>query len=300
MTRRVVRRGLAALSSVLVGLLVAGCAASQSGVALPNDKDAKHYQAVRFVADLQKVITYFRDPRDIKGTVFSFASFEGKKVRGEDDIFMRGDPPAILVRTRSGVDGDNIDTYHLAGSDRDLILLGKRYRSLAPTEWVSHPTFYPRQGFYVCLISGVQTGCKMVDAIAKTQDKKPDGLLEKYTRHPDGRVELLTGVTLKAFLGAGVLIMPPVLRAKVTDEMLKKFIPVRVWFNADGSLDKFEMNGVVPGGPSPLEIQIGFDITGKTTAADFPPQPSPTDVTRLDRNQTNALYDKIGKLKGVS
>ncbi|GAB3157950.1 hypothetical protein GCM10027290_60180 [Micromonospora sonneratiae] len=291
-------RGARRMLSVLVGFTVlTGCSVPTDGLALPARQQAEEYQAARFVESLDGLRRYFVEATNIKGTVFTFASFEGKKAKSEVDTYVLGEPPALLTRSRSGHAGDNIDMYHPAGSDQDLLLLGTLYRSLAPTPWVSHRTHFPKDGFYVCTMTGVMVGCKMLDAMELTQKENPAGLLKKYTRHADGRVELLTGVTLKAFLEARVLVLPDVLKAKVTDEMLKQLIPVNIKFAADGSVDKFEMNGVVKGGPSPFEIQVGYDITGAATKADFPSLPPRSDVTVLDESGKKRFYDRLGDLK---
>ena len=286
------------LGALLGCALLAGCGAAEDGLALPSQQQAREYQSARFTESLQGLVRYFREATNIKGTVFSFGSFEGKKAKSEMDTYVLGDPPALLTKSRSGHDGDNIDTYHPAGSDKDLLLLGSMYRGLAPTPWVSHRTSFPATGYYICIMTGVMTGCKMLSAIELTQQENPNGLVQKYTRHADGRVELLPVVTLKAFREARVMIFPDVLRSKMTDKMMTQLLPVRIKFAADGSLDMFEINGVVEGGPSPLEIQVGYDITGTATAADFPPLPSGFDVTHLDEKARREFYDKLAAIKG--
>ncbi|GAB2918399.1 hypothetical protein GCM10027280_01800 [Micromonospora polyrhachis] len=296
--RRLCTRRLSRILGALLGCaLLVGCGTTEDGLALPSQEQAREYQSAKFTEALQGLVSYFREATNIKGTVFSFGSFEGKKARSEMDTFVLGSPPAMLTKSRSGHEGDNIDTYHPAGSDKDLLLLGSMYRTLAPTPWVSHRTSFPATGYYICVMAGVMTGCKMLTAIELTQKENPNGLLRKYTKHPDGRVELLTGVTLKAFLEARVMIFPDVLREKMTDNMMTQMLPVRIKFAPDGSLDMFEINGVVEGGPSPLEVQVGYDITGTATAADFPPLPSGFDVTHLDEKARREFYDKLGDIK---
>ncbi|WP_344964482.1 hypothetical protein [Crossiella cryophila] len=306
MTRTQRRGRLAALAGALaVTITAAGCSSASPGLALADQQAVTAYMAAQFDGAFKKLDQELIKPRDEKSTVFWHGRFNERKTDKEIDVFRyqaadkaKPEPPAIFTKSRTSKDmKDNLDQYHPSGSEWDYLLLGERFRSLATTPWVRFPTFTPKDGFNVCLLTGVQTVCAMQDAMKATQKSSPAGLVKEYRQQADGTAELLTGVTLKSFVDARVLSFPEDFKKQMTPPMLESFLRTTVTMDPQGQLKKIEINGIVDKGGPKIEIQVGYEILGKATAKDFPPEPSPLDRTDLpDLNARKDFFNRLAAL----
>lgn len=298
-------RFAALAAGLAVVVAAAGCASGSPGMALADQQAVKDYMAAQFDAAFKKVDQELVKPRDEKSTVYWHGRFNERKTDKEIDIFRyqaadkgKPEPPAIFTKSRTSKEmKDNLDQYHPSGSEWDYVLLGERFRSLAPTPWVRFPTFTPKEGFNVCLLTGVQTLCAMQDAMKYTQKASPTGLVKEYRQQADGSAEMLTGVTLKAFVDARVLNFPEEFKKQMTPPMMESFLRTTVTLDPQGLLKKIEINGVVDKGGPKIEVQVGYEVLGKATAKDFPPEPSPLD--RTDLPTVEARRDFFNRLSAL-
>ncbi|MBP2478271.1 hypothetical protein JOF53_007143 [Crossiella equi] len=299
-----VKTRLGALGAAALLVLAAGCSSARTGTALADQQAVAAYMSGQFDVAFKKLDELLVKPRDEKSTVYWHGRFNERKSDKEIDVFRyqaadKGspEPPAIFTKSRTSKDTkDNLDQYHPSGSEWDYVLLGERFRSLAPTPWVRFPTFTPKEGFNVCLLTGVQTLCAMQDAMKATQKSSPAGLLKEYRQQADGSAELLTGVTLKAFLDARVMNFEQ-FKSQITPPMLESFIRTTVVLDPTGNLKKIEMNGIVEKGGPKIEVQVGYEILGKATAKDFPPEPSALDRTDLpSREARSDFFNRLAAL----
>ncbi|GAA4003931.1 hypothetical protein GCM10022247_26100 [Allokutzneria multivorans] len=291
--------GLVALGAT--ALLLAGCGQKITPSARADDAEVSAFNAVRFDEAYAKLDEQFTKPRDQKSTISTLAAFAGKKALKEIDIVWyqgadkgKPEPPAIFTKSRTTKEaGDNYDVYHPSGSERDYALLGARFKDLAPTPWVSYPTFSPKKGFNVCAIAGIQTVCAMQDAIKLTQ-KNAQNVFKRYKEQADGSAVLETGVTLKAFIDGRVLFIPEDLRKQFPQSMMDSFIPTKIAVAPGGDLKSMTMNATLEKEGKKLEIAIAYDVTGKSAAKDFPPPISDFDVTALGTEAARKEFlDKV-------
>ena len=290
------------LIALAAGLtMLTGCGAKANPTARADDAEVTAYNATRFDEAYAKLDEQFTKPRDQKSTVSTLASFGGKSAQKEVDILWyqaadkgKPEPPAISTksRTKKGTD-DNYDVYHPSGSEKDYALLGARFKDLAPTPWVSYPTFTPKKGFNVCLVTGIQTVCAMQDAIKLTQ-KNAQNVFKRVKEQADGGVMLETGVTLKAFIDGRVMFFPEDIRKQFPQSMLDSFIPTKISVAPNGDFKSITMNAVLEKEGKKLDIAIAYDVTGKAAAKDFPPAPSDFDVTALGSEAARKEFlDKV-------
>ncbi|MCP3802241.1 lipoprotein [Allokutzneria sp. A3M-2-11 16] len=282
-------------------LLLAGCGQKLTPTARADDAEITAYNTARFDEAYAKLDEQFTKPRDQKSTISTLAAFGGKKALKEIDIVWyqgadkgKPEPPAIFTKSRTSKDrGDNYDVYHPSGSERDYALLGALFKDLAPTPWVSYPTFTPKKGFNVCLVAGIQTVCAMQDAIKLTQ-KNAQNVFKRYKELPDGGTQLETGVTLKSFIDGRVMFIPEDIRKQFPQSMLDSFIPTKIVAAPNGDFKSITMNGTLEKEGKKLEIAIAYDITGKSAAKDFPPPISDFDVTALGSEAARKEFlDKV-------
>jgi hypothetical protein len=223
---------------------------------------------------------YVTSAENFRGTVFRYIKFTGNSTTGEIDVSRYGQPPAIITKIRSPDHPDyNYDLYHPAGNALDYVRLGSGYAVLAPTKWVSMPTSTSSE--FACATPGLQTVCKLTNAIEATGKAAPPGLTKSAGRLDDGAIESRTQITLKAFLDATVISIPADITSRIEPAMMGALIPVRILANTDGTLRKIELNGEVPGSTGKMQIQIGYEAKGPSGPEDFPPLPRPAEVTAL-------------------
>ncbi|SMC89485.1 hypothetical protein [Kibdelosporangium aridum] len=287
---RVTRLALAAVA------LVAGCGQSVAGSPVANPADAKAAGERLYNQGVSAIQTYVKDATDFRGTVYRYGVIKDKRSGSEVNVSMRGDPPALITKIKStSHPGFDYDLYRPADGDREYIRLGPGYAKLAPTPWVSGPA-NPVSGF-ACAISGLQTLCKLVDAM--DQSTKGGGVSPQGTRLADGGTEVRTGITLKAFIDNSVIPIPADITALVEPEMMGRTFPTKIVVNADGTLRTVEVKGEVPGKGGKVQLEVGYEARGRSAADDFPPLPAADQTTALaDKAASDDFWARLGALRG--
>lgn len=315
-TRPTTRRRVSALVAAALVLTLTGCTSEpMTGAAFPDLPAADALAAQRFDAQLvlleqriNETTPFFTDAEtDITGVDFMHAKHGDRESSGQSVVAVRGNPVSVLVKETDIQEGYTLDTLHIGGESMDYLLLGDSYSSLAPTKWVAVPTLYgaPQDSIFatalhtMCFITGFQTMCEIVRTIQTTAESDLGAQRRRSAQtDEDGSVHSQTEVTLAAVVAEDALLnIPTEVSDLFTPEMLASFIPVNIWQNPDGTLIKMEMAGTVPGtdGVADFVVQVGFEITGKTTDDTFPTTPSPWDVTVLDDSAAAALYAALGE-----
>lgn len=245
---------------------------------------------------------------DVTGVAYTHATHGDRDTSRQSVVAVRGNPASVFVRQTDSEPGYTLDTLHMGGDTSDYLLLGDSYSSLAPTPWVAVPTIYGAPGEddltaglrTMCFITGFQTMCEIRNAIRGTEESALGTQMRRSVQTDDeGVVHSETEVTLAAVVAeAALLDIPAEISDLFTPEMLDTFIPVSIWQDAEGNLIKMEMNGKVRGtdGVEDFVVQVGFEITGRSTTKDFPVLPDPGDVTEIDQAETPAFYDALGEL----
>ncbi|HEY0450507.1 hypothetical protein, partial [Actinophytocola sp.] len=71
-------------------------------------------------------------------------------------------------------------------------------------------------------------------------------------------------------------------RDGITQAMRSAMVPVTIKLTADMEFTGFEIRGkVADGDAEPLELQVGYEVLGSSSAADFPPKPAAKEVTAI-------------------
>lgn len=294
-----------ALVGLMAALLAAGCTSTVAGTAIAQrDVGDRSSETALFDRLYGSLPTYFHTPPDEKSTSYVLASSGARSLRIETDNLWLGSPPSLFSRTKSAQPGDNLDTFHPAGSPVDYALLGDRFKDLAPTPWVAYPSFYEDTDFRPdCALPGQRVACKIQLAVDATVTASPDGVVRRATQDSAGGVELTTAVSLQALLDSNVVPVPDDVRGGFTPAMLNTLIPTTIDFTTAQKLQKIEVNGVVPGNATApdLSVQVGLEIKGVPVVSDFPQAPSGFDVTRVpDKNARATLFDTINSRSSVT
>lgn len=174
-------------------------------------------------------------------------------------------------------EGETIDVYHVAGSDRQYYLFGRVYQEkmdIAPWGYTDpprmEPELYPSDK---CSLSAVLYACQLLRAWHISQENlqsADDGLHDvpiHLQRYANGSVLITTAVTIGSMVDANLWTFGGDLEQLVTDETLDSLIPMRIWINSDGIVLKMEANGTVvaPDSDLEMELQVGFEVTGTAT-----------------------------------
>lgn len=290
----------------VISLAASACGQVESlaGAAEPADEDVKAYRAERFDAAYDLVDESMVNIQDITATVFWHGRYNERTTNREVDIVYYADqnssepqPPAFftLSRAEEGA-GNNFDEYHFSGSNRDYALLGPAFRELVPTEWVAYPTLMHADGFNVCFITGWQTLCNLQTAIERTHRRSPTNIVKEYVELDDGRIQLTTGATVEFILDSRVFGDQSELLNELSKELLEQFVRTTIVLSPEGHLLELSMNGLARAGADEFEVDVGFEVTGESSAEDFPPPPSPLDVTVLNDAEKSEFFDRVGEI----
>lgn len=280
---------------VLAGVLLSGCAQAVSGSPQPDKAKADEAMAALYESSIKAFRDHFENLGDEKGKVFNYLRFGSKNRNREFDVVKRGSrTPALLVKQRDGDPGDEYDEFHPSGADVDYVKLGDKHAHLAPTRWVSVPTIYPKSSAVKsCSTLHAFVGCRMDKALAQTKLDAPDRQQKQAAETSDGGTEISTGITLGNAIKEGLVVPPKELANKVTPEMKDAILGVRIEFGSDGKFRKFELRSTVSG-ETTLEVQLGYEVTGKSNDDDFPKVPKPNEVTVLsDKAAVDKFWDDI-------
>ncbi len=294
---RSLRRRLALV--LLPLLLVSACQAGSTTVihdadAVPDQHVIDQRQGALYAKYYKLLDKGLTDGHPVKGTVYKHASFGSRDLDTEWDVDYFGNPSTVISRNRvlATDPGDTIDSFHPGGSPYDYILLGNVYASVSPTGWVRVPTQYGTP-VNVCEVSGYQTICDIEDALTFTMQDKKNQIVRRVTNNGDGTVTLLSGVTLAAMLKDNFLLnIPDRISKQFTKSQLSHEVPVRFVVNAKGQPEIVEIAGTFPG-PTPLTVQVGFQVTGTPKASDLPKLPGDGQYTDMSTADYIAAVEKI-------
>ncbi|MCE7005783.1 hypothetical protein LWC34_23565 [Kibdelosporangium philippinense] len=292
---RVTRLALAT-KVVVTAVLVAGCGQAVTGSPLANPADAKAAGQRLYNASVDAVKKYIKDATDFRGTVYRYGVIKDKRSGSEVNVSMRGTPPALITKIKStSHPGFDYDLFRPADGDRQYIRLGPGYAKLAPTSWVSELA-RPVSGFS-CAIAGLQTLCKLLDAMDQTAKGNPSD--PQSVGLDDGATELRTGISLKAFIDNSVIPIPSDITATVDAQTMGRIFPTKIVVNADGTLRKVEVKGEAPGKDGKIQLEVGYEARGRSASDDFPPLPAADQTTALaDEAASNDFWARLGAIRG--
>jgi hypothetical protein len=281
--------------ALAVGLLAAGCSQSVAGTPVASPDGERVAGNKIYETALGAVQEYVKNPKDIRGSLFFYAAVNERKSGSDDEIARKGDPPALYYRTRSKTPpGFDYDIYQPAGDPLEYVKLGPKYvPQVVPTTWASMPAI-PYSG-YPCAISGIQTLCKITNALDKTEQAAPPGRTKTSVRLDDGATEVRTQITLKTFMDNSVINIPKEVAAPIEPDMMAKLIPVKIVVNGDNTLRRIEIRGEVAGRAAKVQVELGYEARGPAQASDFPALPAPAEVTALpDKAARDDFWRKMG------
>jgi hypothetical protein len=281
-------------SLALVTVLLGGCGKAVTGTARPNQAEADKISAARYEDGIKAFRGYFDRVRDGNGKLYNYLRFGGKKRDREFDATILGNPPAILIKQHDGEPGYEYDQFHPAGSDLDYVRLGDKHAHLAPTRWVSFPTAYPKgTPVSACLTLVGFAGCHLKNAIAQTKLDAPDRQPRTARATGDG-VEIDSGITLNTAMAENLIVPPEDIANQIGKDMKDTVLPVRIELGPDNEFRGFEIRATVSGGSLTLEVQLGYEVTGKAEKSDFPDIPPANEITALtDKAAIDKLWDGV-------
>jgi hypothetical protein len=284
------RRWVVALLPPL--LLASGCGTTVQGTAAENPKAVAD---LMFPAANRAVRDNLVDHSDGRYTDYVYAKVGDSQLGTESEVSLLGDNPSLLEVRQSRLDAAlKVTIYHPAASSNDLLKLDGKFTTLAPTPWVSYPTYFPSKSTVTCSYPALTVLCTVDRARQDTEKASPPNLPHDARVLPDGSAELHSGATLKSLLDNKVLVLDDQLSKSITPEMMQSILPVRILLDADRALRSVEVNGQVPGKPNSLLIQIGFERHGPASQSDFPATPKPEEVTVIpDEQGRSQLWQRI-------
>ena len=98
-------------------------------------------------------------------------------------------------------------------------------------------------------------------------------------------------------MDAAVVPIPTEIANQISPDMMGALIPTQLLLNSDGTLQKVEVNGEIPGKSGTVKIQVGYEDKGRATGADFPPTPQPAEVTALpDKAAADDFWARFGQV----
>ncbi|GAB3910552.1 hypothetical protein GCM10029964_114660 [Kibdelosporangium lantanae] len=232
---------------------------------------------------------------DGRYTAYVYVKMGAGQLGNESNVSILGGDPSVLEVRQSRLDpGLKVTVYHPSGDSRDLMRLDGKFTSLAPTQWVSYPTYYVSRNTITCSYPALDILCNVQRAREDTEKAKPPNLLHDAKVLADGAVELHSGATLKSLLDQRVFTVAAEISNQLTAEMMRTVLPVRITLDADKKLRSIEVNGEASGKPTGLSIQLGFERRGPASPSDFPAMPNPAEVTVIPDEQGRAqLWQRI-------
>jgi hypothetical protein len=284
--------------ALAVGLLATGCGQAVEGTPVASPDDVRKAGNKAYETAVGVMQQYVKNPKDFRGSLFFYAAVGERKSGSDVEVARKGDPPALVSRRKSKTPpGFDYDIYQPAGDPLEYVKLGPKYvPQVVPTQWASMPAL-PYSGF-PCAITGIQTLCKITDALDDTTGAAPPGLTRAAVRLDDGATEVRTGITLKSFVDNSVINMPADVVALIEPDVLGKLVPVKIVVNGDGTLRGVEIRGEVAGRKGKVQVEVGYEARGPAEASDFPALPAPAEVTALpDKAAKDEFWTKMATAK---
>jgi hypothetical protein len=276
----------------LLLLLASGCATPTRGTAT---EDPNAVASRMFPLAATAVHDNVTDHIQGRYTAYVYLKLGGTQLGNESDVSILGDNPSVLEVRQSKLDPTlRVTSYHPAGDPRDLLKLEGRFTTLAPTPWVSYPTYFPSRQTVTCIYPALDTLCAVERARAATEKASPPGLPHGAEVLADGTVELHSGASFKALLDEKVFTLSDEVSKSATAKGMGTVLPVTIVLDADKKLRSVEVNGEVPGSSDPFVVQLGVERRGPASKADFPAMPASTEITVIPDEQGRAqLWQRI-------
>jgi len=296
-TRSSVPRFTAALAAagVLAATLTA-CGSAHAGSPVPNGGDVAAYVGSKFDDTLAGIADQLNRNETRKTRIDTVVRFDEKRINQTISAVQVGHPPARLSRNHSNIRSEEyLDSFHPANSPVEYLHLGPLYAPLAPTPWVQLP--YTAGQYNECFWEGMQGVCKLLGSM---QTSAESGRATKSAnRKPDGSVELVSDVTLSAFIEEDVVTFPPSIEDELTADMKAQTFRTSVLLDPQGKLNDIRMQGKVTGNGHELEVDIHFRLDGTPSENDLPKVPDPAQVTVIsDSAAINDFYARMGQIQG--
>jgi hypothetical protein len=283
-----------AAATALVCLAVAaGCAQPATGRPVADRAAAERATADAVERGIEAFQEHFSNLGDEHARVFNYLNYGDLKITTEHESFKVGDPPAVLLKRRFKTDGDWSETLSPPGTKVDYVKLDADHAFLAPTPWVSVPSFFA-DGFQTCFLLTAWVACHLDTAIAQTALEAPDGLPNSARATDDG-FEVTTGALLGEMVDEGFISIPEDQRDGLTEEMLATVVPVVIRLDHDMDFTGFEIRDTVDDGDAtPLELQLVYEVLGEAAAGDIPEPPAAAEVTAItDKAAVDAFREKF-------
>ena len=281
------------VSAVLCVAVTAGCAQPTAGRPVADRATAEQATADAVKRGIDAFQDHFTNFGDEHARVYNYLNFGDTKITTEHESFKVGEPPSVLSKRRYSSDGDWAETFTPPESTVDYIKLDEDHAFLAPTPYVSVPTFYPN-GFETCLLLTAWAACNVDTSIGQTKLDAPDRQPSEARATEDG-FEVTTGALLGVMLDEGIVSIPEEQRKDLTDPMRDTVVPVTIRLDQAMKFTGFEVRGTVTDGDAPkLEIQLEYEVLGEAQESDLPDVPDKSEITVItDKAALDQFWAKL-------
>jgi hypothetical protein len=282
------RPGRVVALAAVVLLTATACAQATAGQAAPNQEAADKILVKDGIKAFQD---HFSNLGDEHAKVYNFLNYDDIQLTTEHESHKYGDPPVTVLERRRDKESDASAILHKPDDTVDYVRLDERHAYLAPTPWVSVPTLY-LDGFETCYLLTAWLACHLDNAIAQTKVEARDRQPARSRRTADG-VEVTTGALLGLMLDEGIIGIPEERQAEISAQMRDQIVPVVIKLDSRMKFTGFEIRGKIDDGKSePLELQVGYEVLGKSAPEDFPDTPAPSDLTTItDETKADKFWE---------
>jgi hypothetical protein len=282
------RPGRVVALAAVVLLTATACAQATAGQAAPNQEAADKILVKDGIKAFQD---HFSNLGDEHAKVYNFLNYDDIQLTTEHESHKYGDPPVTVLERRRDKESDASAILHKPDDTVDYVRLDERHAYLAPTPWVSVPTLY-LDGFETCYLLTAWLACHLDNAIAQTKVEARDRQPARSQRTADG-VEVTTGALLGLMLDEGIIGIPEERQAEISAQMRDQIVPVVIKLDSRMKFTGFEIRGKIDDGKSePLELQVGYEVLGKSAPEDFPDTPASSDLTTItDETKADKFWE---------
>lgn len=280
-------------SALLCVAVTAGCAQPTTGRPVADRATAEQATADAVERGIDAFQNHFTAFGDEHARVYNYLNFGDTKITTEHESFKVGAPPAVLSKRRYSSDGDWAETFTPPESTVDYVKLDETHAFLAPTPYVSVPTFYAN-GFETCLLLTAWAACNVDTSIGQTKLDAPDRQPSEARATEDG-FEVTTGALLGVMLDEGIVSIPEEQREDLTEPMLDTVVPVTIRLDKSMKFTGFVVRGKVTDGEAPkLEIQLEYEVLGEAEESDLPEVPPAAEITVItDKAALDQFWEKF-------
>lgn len=277
-----------AMYVLVAALLITGCNRLVAGSPLPAEQGSTQ----KFDKVIDEIDRYLEETTNVTATHTWQATVNERSDESRMTYAYRGEPATTLVNRDPDHPDRNVTVYHPGGSDSDYYLLGPRYRSLAPTDWVKVPTTRDPDIASTCMLPSKMNLCKMVSAIEKTVAEGDERVATVAYTRDDGGTTLLSNTTVETFIDQRVIIFPDEVVQGLTKEIKKSLLSARIDLDSENNITQVQIKGKATQGSKKFVVDVLHEITGKATESDFPAVPSGDQVTTIeDKDKAEKFRD---------